>query len=220
VSDALVVSLRVTLIALALSAPLGAVTGFALARGRGPVRAALDAAVLVPLVLPPSVTGYYLLLSLGARSWAGAWLERAVGLRLVFTQTGAAVAAAVVALPLMAKGAEAAFARVDRGLEEVARAHGLSAPYTFWIVTLPLAAPGLAVALAVTAVRALGEFGATLTFAGYAKGETSTVPLELYVALQSGDEARAGRLSLLLVIASALAALSLGVWGRRAGSNR
>jgi len=128
---------------------------------------------------------------------------------------GAALAACVVALPLMAKGAETAFARVDRRLEEIARCHGLSPLATFRAVTLPLALPALGVALMVTALRAFGEFGATLVFAGYLPGETNTAPLEIYVALQSGDDSRARALVAALVLVAILSATLLARWGRR-----
>jgi molybdate transport system permease protein len=212
--SALLVSLRVVLPALAFVVPVGAAIGLFLARGRGPARAVVDALVLVPLVLPPSVVGYALLLLLGRTGPLGAPLEHALGVRLVFSSAGASVAAAAVALPLMAKGAEAAFARVDRGLEEVAAANGLSPRDTFRIVTLPLALPGLGVAITLAALRALGEFGATLTFAGYS-ASTATAPLEVYFAMQLGDDARALALSLALVGASVVAALLLRAWSRK-----
>jgi molybdate transport system permease protein len=212
--SALAVSLRVVLCALAFVVPAGAVLGFYLARGRGVARAIVDALVLVPLVLPPSVVGYLLLLLLGRRGPLGAPLESALGVRLVFSSAGASIAAAAVALPLMAKGAEAAFARVDRGLEEVAWANGLSPRETFRIVTLPLALPGLGVAITLAALRALGEFGATLTFAGYTRS-TATAPLEVYFAMQIGDDARALSLSLALVFTSVVAALLLRAWSRK-----
>lgn len=212
--SALVVSLRVVLCALVFVVPIGAAIGFYLARGRGAMRAVVDALVLVPLVLPPSVVGYLLLLLLGRFGPIGAPLDRAFGVRLVFSSAGASIAAAAVALPLMAKGAEAAFARVDRGLEEVAAANGLAPRDTFRIVTLPLALPGLGVAITLAALRALGEFGATLTFAGYTKS-TGTAPLEVYFAMQLGDDARALSLSIALVLASVAAALLLRAWSRR-----
>jgi molybdate transport system permease protein len=212
--SALAVSLRVVLCALVFVVPLGATLGFYLARGRGFLRAIVDALVLVPLVLPPSVVGYLLLILLGRRGPLGAPLDALFGVRLVFSSAGASIAAAVVALPLMAKGAEAAFARVDRGLEEVAAANGLSPRDTFRIVTFPLALPGLGVAVTLAALRALGEFGATLTFAGYTKS-TATAPLEVYFAMQTGDDARAFSLSLALVAASIVAVLALRAWSRR-----
>jgi molybdate transport system permease protein len=211
--SALAVSLRVVVCAMVFVVPLGGAIGFFLARGRGGLRAAVDALVLVPLVLPPSVVGYLLLLLFGREGPIGAPLASAFGVRLVFSSAGASIAAAAVALPLMAKGAEAAFARVDRSLEEVAAANGLSPRRTLRIVTLPLALPGLGVAITLATLRALGEFGATLTFAGYS-ASTATAPLEVYFAMQLGKDARALSLSLALVAASVAAALLLRAWSR------
>lgn len=221
-SGPLLLSLRVTLTALAVVAPAGIALGWWLARGRGPLRALVDALVLLPMVLPPSVLGYYLLAVFGRRGVAGRVLAELFGVRLVFTAAGAALAAGVVALPLMVKGAEGAFARVDRDLEEVARVHGLSPWGVFRAVTLPLAAPGLAAAATLAGLRALGEFGATLVFAGYAPGATDTAPLEIFMALQGGDGARAGRIVLMLTILSGLCAAALTAWarGHRSGGER
>lgn len=194
--------------------PIGAALGFFLARSRSALRAIVDSLVLVPLVLPPSVVGYALLIVLGRQGPLGSVLETLFGVRLVFSGAAASIAAATVALPLMAKGAEAAFVRVDRELEEVAMANGLGPWATFRLVTLPIALPGLGVATTLAALRALGEFGATLTFAGYS-ARTATAPLEVYFAMQRGDDARALSLSLVLVVASVGAALLLRAWSRR-----
>lgn len=208
------VSLRIVLPALAFVVPIGAALGFFLARSRSALRAIVDSLVLVPLVLPPSVVGYALLIVLGRQGPLGSVLETLFGVRLVFSGAAASIAAATVALPLMAKGAEAAFVRVDRELEEVAMANGLGPWATFRLVTLPIALPGLGVATTLAALRALGEFGATLTFAGYS-ARTATAPLEVYFAMQRGDDARALSLSLVLVVASVGAALLLRAWSRR-----
>lgn len=214
-SEAFFVSMRVVALALLLAVPAGVGLGLLLARGRFAGRGLVDALVLLPLVLPPSVVGYGLLLGFGRRGPVGRMLEALFGVRLVYTTAGAALAVAVVSLPLMAKGAEAAFAAVDRRLEEAALAHGMGRARAFSFVTLPLAAPGLAVALTLTALRAFGEFGATLTFAGYLGGVTATAPLELYIAMQSGDDARAGRLALGLSLTAGLATAAIARWGRR-----
>jgi molybdate transport system permease protein len=212
--SAILVSLRVVAIALLFVVPIGGAIGFYLSRARGAARSLVDALVIVPLVLPPSVVGYLLLLVLGRRGALGVLLENAFGVRLVFSSTGASIAAAAVALPLMAKGAEAAFSRVDHALEEVAQANGLRARETFRVVTFPLALPGLGVATTLAALRALGEFGATLTFAGYSR-ETATAPLEVYFAMQQGLDSRALVLSLAMVAASIVAAILLRAWSRR-----
>jgi molybdate transport system permease protein len=215
VNDAFWVSTRVVLIALLFVIPIGGAIGFFLARTRSPARSLVDAIVLLPLVMPPSATGYFLLVVLGREGVVGGFLEHAFGVRLVFSLAGAAIASGVVALPLMAKGSEAAFARVDRRLEEVARVHGFSATRTFREITLPLALPFLAIAITLAALRTLGEFGATLMFAGYAKGITTTAPLELYVAMQSGDDARARSIAVTLAIVSIAATWLMTRWGRR-----
>lgn len=208
-------SLHVVALALAAVVPAGIALGWWLARTpRRALRTAVDALVVLPMVMPPSVTGFYLLALFGRRGPVGALLEQVFGLRLVFHATGAALAAAVVSLPLMAKGSEAAFARIDGALEDVARVHGLSAWQTFRAVTLPMARPGLAVALSLTALRALGEFGATLVFAGYAPGATDTAPLELFAALQAGDDGRARDLALALSALSLATTAALAAWSR------
>ncbi len=211
----LLLSLRVTLAALAVVVPAGVALGWWLARGSGWRRTVVDALVVLPMVLPPSVLGYYLLVVFGRQGAVGRVLAEVFGVRLVFTAAGAALAAGVVAFPLMAKGAESAFARVERELEEVARVHGLSPWEVFRAVTLPLAAPGIAVAVTLAALRSLGEFGATLVFAGYAPGATDTAPLEIFMALQTGDDGRAGRLVLALTALSIATTVGLAWWTRR-----
>ncbi len=210
------VSTRIVALAMIVVIPLGGAAGYALARGRFRGRSVLDALLTLPLVLPPSVVGYALLLTCGRRGFIGAPLERWFGVRLVYSSSGAALAAAVVALPLMAKGAESAFARVDRRLEQMALCHGLGPWATFRAVTLPLAARGLGIAVSLAGLRALGEFGATLVFAGYVPGETDTAPLSIYAALQNGDDATAGRLVIALAVVSSVAAIALSRWGSAA----
>ncbi|MBL8605346.1 MAG: molybdate ABC transporter permease subunit [Myxococcales bacterium] len=210
-----VLTLQVVGLAMLWVLPLGALLGLVLARVTRPWVRALDALVVLPLVLPPSVTGYLLLRLLGRRGLVGRWLERAFDWRLVFTQSAAVIAVAVVALPLMAKGVEGAVRRVDPQLEEMARVHGLSQWACWWRVTLPLARPGLVGAALLAGLRALGEFGATLVFAGYVPGETATVPLEIYMALQTGRDALARGLVLSLSGVSALATLAITAWSRR-----
>ena len=210
----LVVSLRVVLPALAIVVPVGTGIGFYLSRASAARRAVVDAVVLVALVLPPTVVGYILLLLFGRYGPFGVLLDRVFGERLVFSSAGASLAVAVVSLPLMAKGAEAAFQRVDRQLEEVALANGLGQTDTFRLVTLPLAIPGLGVATTLAMLRAFGELGATMTFAGYSRS-TATAPLEVYFAMQRGDDGRALGVSLALVAASVVAAVAIHAWSSR-----
>jgi molybdate transport system permease protein len=212
------ISLRVVLLALIVVIPVGGWLGWVLARGRFRGLALLDALVLLPLALPPSVVGYGLLLLFGRHGPFGSLLEQLFGVRLVFSTAGAALAAAVVSLPLMAKGAEAAFARVDTRLEEQAAVQGMSPRRVFTWVSLPLAARGLGVAITLAAMRALGEFGATLTFAGYLPGVTNTASVEVYMAYQTGDDALALRLVICLAVIAQVAALVMAYAMRRTRS--
>lgn len=212
----LLLSLRVALAALLVVVPAGTALGWWLARGRdGWRRSFVDALVVLPMVLPPSVTGYYLLVLFGRHGAVGRVLAEWFGVRLVFSAAGAALASGVVAFPLMVKGAEAAFSRVERELEEIAQVHGLSPWGVFREVTLPLARPGLAVGVTLATLRALGEFGATLVFAGYVPGSTDTAPLEIFMALQAGDDGRATHLVLALSALSVATTLLVAWWTRR-----
>ena len=190
------VSARATLIDL----PFAIALAFALARGRFLGRPLLDAVVHLPLVLPPVVVGWLLLLLFGLHGPIGAWLHDWFGVRLVFTKAGAVLACAVMILPLMLRAIRISLEAVDRGLEQAARTLGAGAFDRFCSVTLPLAAPGVLVAAVVGFAASLGEFGAVITFAAHIPGETQTLPLAIYSALQSpGGEAVAARLSLVSV---------------------
>lgn len=212
VATPLFLSLKVAGTATLIALALGTAAGFALARGRFPGRDTLDALLLLPMVLPPTVLGYYLLVALGRGSPFGAWLEGAFGVRLIFTWQGAAIAAAVVAFPLVFKGARAAFESIDPTLEKAGRALGLSAPAIALRITLPLAWRAIAAGGMLAFARALGEFGATLMVAGSIPGRTQTLSLAIYEAVQAGDDARANRMVLvasvtcvvLLVVAARL----------------
>ncbi|MEO6042154.1 MAG: molybdate ABC transporter permease subunit [Croceibacterium sp.] len=198
-------SLRVSLVAVAATLPVAYGLAWLLARRRFPGRVLLDAMVHLPLVLPPVVTGWLLLLLFGHNGPAGAWLEARFGITLVFRWTGAALAAAVMALPLMVRAMRLSIEAVDRKLGEAARTLGAGPWRAFWTVTLPLSAPGIAAGAMLGFARSLGEFGATITFASNIAGETRTLPLAIYSGLQMpGGEALVTRLSLLSV------ALSLG----------
>ena len=187
-----------------------------LERGRFPGRMLLDAIVLLPLVVPPVVTGWGLLMLFGVRGPIGAPLHDWLGIRLVFSTAGAALATAVMSFPLIVRSVRLGLAGVDPGLEAAARTLGAWPVDRFVTVTLPLMSPGI-LAGAVTAFAAgLGEFGAVITFASNIPGETQTLPLAIYAALQSpGGEARAAALSL-TAMALAFAGLLLAEWiGRR-----
>lgn len=176
---------------------LGVALAFALARGRFPGRELLDAAFTLPLVLPPTVLGYYLIVLLGRRGWVGAWLHDTLGVSLMFTWQGAVVASTIVSVPLVFKSARAAFEGVDPNLEEAARTLGLAEPAVFARVSFPLAWRGILAGTMLAFARAMGEFGATLMVAGNLPGRTRTLSLAIYTAVESGDDALA--LNLVLI---------------------
>ncbi|MEO8081244.1 MAG: molybdate ABC transporter permease subunit [Caldimonas sp.] len=205
---ALALSLKVALWATTIDLVLGVAVGFALARWRFPGRELVDSILLLPMVLPPTVLGYYLLVVIGRRGWLGGWLEREFGIHLVFTWQGAVVAAAVVAFPFVCKSARAAFEEVDAQLEQAARTLGLGRAAVFFRVTLPLAWRGILAGTLLAFARALGEFGATLMVAGSLPGRTQTLSIAVYEAVQAGDDALANTL-VLLTSASCIAVLLL-----------
>jgi len=194
-------SLRVAILATVLNALIGVPLAWALARRRFPGRAVLDLLVTMPLILPPTVTGYYLIVLFGRRGWLGGPLYQMTGWSIAFTWYAAVVAATIMALPLLVRTAKAAFESVDRDLERAAFTLGRSELRTAVEVTLPLARNGILAGLVLAFARALGEFGATLMLAGNIPGKTATVPLAIYTAVQTGEDAAA---LLLVVVLSAL----------------
>ncbi len=197
-------AIRLTLIvasrAVLADIPLALGLAFLLSRVRFPGRGALDTLAHLPLVLPPVVVGWLLLLLFGLHGPIGAWLYGWFGIRLVFSRTGAELACAVMILPLMLRAIRLSLEAVDPGLEQAARTLGAGAWDRFLSITLPLAAPGVLVAAITGFAAALGEFGAVITFAANIPGQTQTLPLAIYSALQSpGGEAAAARLSLVSV---------------------
>ncbi len=199
--------------------PLAVFTAFILARTRLPGRFLLQAAVHLPLALPPVVTGWLLLLIFGVQGPVGALLWRWGHFRLAFTTAGAALACGVMVFPLMVRAIRLALENIDPGLEDAARTLGAGRLDCFLSVTLPLAAPGVLLAAVLGYTASLGEFGAVITFAANIPGRTQTLPLAIYSALQSPDgEAEAARLSLLsigLALAGLLAAEFLAARHRR-----
>ncbi len=180
-----------------LAFPVAIALALPLARGKFPGRSILDVIVHLPLVLPPVVVGWLLLLIFGVRGPIGGWLHAALGLRLVFTTWGAALACAVMALPLMVRALRLSLEAIDPGLLHAARTLGATPLDCVASIALPLAAPGLVTALLVGFAAALGEFGAVITFAANIPGRTQTLALAIYAALQvPGGEAVAGRLAL------------------------
>jgi len=199
--EALKLSVLVALTAVAFSLPLGIVVAWLLARKEFPGKTLFDSAVHLPLVLPPVVTGYFLLVLLGTRGPIGGWLLENFGIRLIFTRWGAAVAAAVMSFPLMVRAIRLALEAVDRGLEAAARTLGASRVDVFFSVTLPLMLPGIVSGCIVAFAAALGEFGATITFVGNVQGETQTLSLAIYSLTQTPDgEAAASRLVLISLV--------------------
>jgi molybdate transport system permease protein len=214
-------SLKVSLVAIALMLPIAFALAWLLARGRFPGKLLIDAIVHLPLVLPPVVTGWLLLLAFGNNGPAGRWLAEWLGLSLMFRWTGAALAAAVMALPLMVRAIRLSIEAVDRRLEGAARTLGAGPWRSFATITLPLSLPGVLAALVLGFARSIGEFGATITFVSSIPGETRTLPLAIYSALQiPGADAVVARLSL-VAVALSLAALVASEWlARRSGGGR
>jgi molybdate transport system permease protein len=180
----LVLSLQIATLATVVAAIVGLAVACLLANVRFVGRDVLDAVITAPLVLPPTVLGYYLLVALGRRSWIGHAFEWAFGSTIVFTRTGAVVAASVGALPLVVKGARAALEGVDRTLVRSARTLGAGPARAFFTVQLPLAARGIVAATMLAFARSLGDFGMTLMVAGDIPGETQTASLAIYDAIQ------------------------------------
>jgi molybdate transport system permease protein len=191
---AVTLSLQVTAVATLLLFVIGLALAYLLARRRVPGQIVLETLINLPLVLPPSVIGYYLLLSLGRGSPLVEWLD----LRLVFTWKAAVIASTVVGLPLMVQAARAAIASVDPALEQAARTLGSSELEILWRVTLPLARRGIVAGLILGSARALGEFGATLMVAGNIPGQTQTLPLAIYDAVQGRQYDLAGQMVLIM----------------------
>jgi molybdate transport system permease protein len=215
---AVALSLKVALWATLASLPLGIAAAYALARGRFPGRALLDGLIHLPLVLPPVVTGYALLLTFGRRGPAGAALESCCGIVFSFRWTGAALAAAVMAFPLMVRAIRLSMEAVDRGLEQAAGTLGANRGWVFLTVTLPLALPGILAGMVLSFAKALGEFGATITFVSAIPGETQTLPAAIYAYTQvPGGESGALRLSLVAVAIALVAVVVSEVLTRRAG---
>jgi len=194
---ALALSLKVASCATLVCLVMGVGVGYVLARRRIPGRDLVDALLTLPLVMPPTVLGYYLLVVIGRKGALGAWLHDVFGISLVFTWQGAVIAASLVAFPLTFKSARAAFEAVDRELEEAARVLGVSEPGIFFRVSLPLAWRGILAGMLLAFARALGEFGATLMVAGSIPGKTQTLSIAVYEAVQAGHDETAQMLVLI-----------------------
>ena len=213
----LALSLKVALAGLVASLPFATAAAFVLARKRFPGKTLFDAVVHLPLVLPPVVVGFALLVLFGSEGALGKRLEP-LGIVFAFRWTGAALAAAIMGFPLMVRAIRLAIEAVDPRLELAARTLGASRTRVFFTVTLPLAASGLLTGALLAFARSLGEFGATITFVSNIPGETQTLPLAIYTATQvPGGDAQAWRLAILSVLLS-LVALTLSEWLARRAS--
>lgn len=211
-------SLRIAIVATAVALPFGIAIGWVLARKEFWGKTLLDGIVYLPLVLPPVVTGYLLLISFGRRGLIGAFLADYLGIVFSFRWTGAALSCGIMGFPLMVRPIRLALEAIDRRLEDAGATLGASPVLVFLTITLPLALPGIIAGAVLCFARALGEFGATITFVSNIPGETQTISAAIYSLLQVPDgEAAAGRL-VIIAIVIALAALIASEWfARRAG---
>ncbi len=197
-------SLQTAVLALALVTPVGLLLAWLQARRSYPLRSVVDALILLPLVLPPSVVGYFLVVLFGRRGLLGQWLDQVLDIRLIFSPAAAVIASALVALPLLVKTAQPAIEAVPLELEHVGSSLGLTSVQVFFRITMPMAWPGIAAALVLAFARAIGEFGATLMFAGNVPGRTNTMPIEIFTAYQAGDDSRAMLYVAVLTVISCL----------------
>jgi molybdate transport system permease protein len=215
---AVTLSLKIAVVATAVALPLGIAIAFVLARRSFWGKTLLDGLIHLPLVLPPVVTGYLLLISFGRQGPIGAFFADYLGIVFSFRWTGAALACGVMGFPLLVRPLRLAFEAIDRRLEDAAATLGANRFWVFLTVTLPLAVPGLIAGIVLCFAKALGEFGATITFVSNIPGETQTISAAIYTFTQTpGGDAAAGRL-VLVAIAISLAALIAAEWlARRAG---
>jgi molybdate transport system permease protein len=215
-TEALLLSLRVGLVSTLVSLPVALAVAMLLARHEFPGKILLDGFVHLPLVLPPVVVGYGLLLLLGTRGTVGAWLEETFGIVVAFRWTGAAIAAGVMSFPLMVRAIRLSLESIDRRLESTASTLGANRTWTFVTVTLPLCLPGILAGSILGFARALGEFGATITFVSNIPGETRTLPIAIYTLTQTpGGEWAALRLATISVVLSLVALTASELLARR-----
>ncbi|WNJ98436.1 molybdate ABC transporter permease subunit [Thalassospiraceae bacterium LMO-JJ14] len=214
--EALKLSIQVAFAAVGFSLPLAVLVAWLLARKQFAGKSLIDGLVHLPLILPPVVVGYVLLVGLGRNGIVGGFLNDVFGITLAFTWKGAAVAAAVMAFPLMVRAIRLSLESVDHGLEQAARTLGASPLHVFATVTLPLASPGILTGAILGFARSLGEFGATITFVSNIPGETRTLPIALYTLTQiPGGEAGAFRLVVISVVVAFAALLASELMARR-----
>ena len=213
------ISLRTVITATIITFFLGIAAARWLARYQGRLKNVLDSLFILPMVLPPTVVGYALLLLFGANGPIGKILLR-LGTSVVFSWPATVIAAVVVSFPIMYLTTRGAFEQVESNIEDAARTLGASEWRVFWTVTLPLAWPGVASATVLALARALGEFGATLMLAGNIPGRTTTIPVAIYFAIQAGDNQRALTLSLIVLAFSFVSLLAIAYWKGRLPKRR
>ena len=214
---AITLSLRVAIVAIAVATPLGVAVAWLLARRNFWGKAAFDAVIHLPLVMPPVVTGYLLLLNFGRRGVIGAWLADNLGLVFSFRWTGAALACGVMAFPLLVRPMRLSIEAVDRKLEQAASTLGAAPWHVFLTVTLPLSLPGILAGMVLGFAKALGEFGATITFVSNIPGETQTISSAIYSLIQTPNgDAAAMRLTLVSIAIAFVALLASEAFARRA----
>lgn len=219
--EIIILSLKVSLVAVGCVLPIAFGLAWLLARARFPGKLLLDALVHLPLVVPPVVTGWLLLIAFGRMGPVGAFLERWLGITFMFRWTGAALAAAVMALPLMVRAMRLSIEAVDVRLEQAARTLGATPWHSFLTISLPLSLPGIAAGAVLGFARSIGEFGATISFVSNIPGETRTLPLAIYAALQvPGGETMVARLALISVLLSLAALLASELIVRRGRTQR
>ena len=214
----IVLSFGVATAALLMVTPIGTAIAWVQARVPHPLRRAVDVLILLPIVLPPTVVGFALVVLFGREGILGSPLDSVFGIRLIFTPWAAIMASTVAALPVMVKAAQPAFEAIPRELEDVARSLGLSPIAVFFRVSIPAARRGLLAGMVLAFARAMGEFGGTLMFAGNKPGRTNTMPLELFAAYQAGDDARALLYVAILVGFAVLVAIAAGRLAPREGT--
>lgn len=219
--DIILLSLKVSAVAVGCALPIAFALAWTLARARFPGKLLLDALVHLPLVLPPVVTGWLLLLAFGTNGPAGRFFAETIGLTFMFRWTGAALAAAIMALPLMVRAMRLSIEAVDQRLEAAALTLGASRLRIFATITLPLAFPGLLAGAVLGFARSIGEFGATISFVSSIPGETTTLPIAIYGALQiPGGDVHVARLAAVAVALSIIALMASELLARRAGYGR
>jgi molybdate transport system permease protein len=210
----LLLTLKVASVATLGATLVGGALALWIARWRNPLREVVDAIFALPMVLPPTVLGYYLLVVLGRQGPLGGWLERELGINLIFTWPAAAIAASIVAFPLVFKSARAAFEAIDPNLEKAGRALGYDELTLLIRVSLPLAWRGILAGAMLAFARAMGEFGATLMVAGNIPGRTQTMSIAIYEAVQAGDDHLAASLAAITSIACIVILVLSGTWLR------